>query len=59
MNGIFWNYPNPSGFFYAQTQKVPTCKPVAPPQEVTSNQVEEQIEYEIKMYHDRRHEIHQ
>lgn len=64
MNGIFFNYPNKEKSFFAITQKAPTCKPVAPSQNVTSDQVEEEncfnlTLYEENSYSDVREEIYQ
>lgn len=40
MNEIFLNYPNAKGFFYVATPNE-KCKPIAPKQDVVSDQVAE------------------
>ena len=50
MNGIFFNYPNSEKSFFAITQKEPVCKPKAPSQNITSDQVEEENHFNLALY---------
>ena len=64
MNGIFFDFPNSQKTFFAITPKSTPCKPIAPKQNITSDQVEEEnlfnlTLYEENSYSDVREEIFQ